>query len=131
MPNDKSPRPPQPTPCFHHHNHNQIMLPKRKFEAESYGSLEVRIQEAINVLQERGEEKPNLAAAAREFELPPQRLRARWNGRQSKFDRPAKNTKLSGDQELAVCLYLVRLDAIGTCARKKMVTNCANANRVC
>jgi hypothetical protein len=103
------------------------MLPKRKFEAESYGSLEVRIQEAINILQERGEEKPNLAAAAREFELPPQRLRARWNGRQSKFDRPVTNTKLSGDQELAVCLYLDRLDAIGTCARKKMVENCANA----
>jgi hypothetical protein len=74
MPNDKSPRPLQPTPCFYHHNHNQIMLPKRKFEVESYGSLEARIQGAINVLQERGEEKPNLTAAAREFELPPQRL---------------------------------------------------------
>jgi hypothetical protein len=102
------------------------MPPKRKFEVESYRSIEARIQEAIDVLEERGEEKPNLAAAAREFEVPPQRLRARWNGRPSKSDRPESNKKLSGDQELAVCLYLDRLDANGTCARKKMVTNCAN-----
>jgi hypothetical protein len=50
------------------------MLPKRKLEVELYKSIETRIQEAIDVLEERGEEKPNLAAAAREFELPPQRL---------------------------------------------------------
>jgi hypothetical protein len=47
------------------------MLPKRKLEVELYKSIETRIQEAIDVLEERGKEKPNLAAAAREFELPP------------------------------------------------------------
>jgi hypothetical protein len=103
------------------------MPPKRKLAVESYESIETRIQEAIDVLQERDEEKPNLSAAAREFEVPMQRLRARWNGRRSKCDVPGPNKKLTGDQELAVCLYLDRLDAIGTCARKKMVTNCANA----
>jgi hypothetical protein len=97
------------------------MLSKRKLEVESYESIEARIQEAIDDLEKRDEEKPNLAAVAREFEVPPQRLRARWNGRRSKCDVPGPNKKLSGDQELAVCLYLDRLDAIGTCARKKMV----------
>jgi hypothetical protein len=53
------------------------MPPKRKLEVEFYKSIETRIQKAIDILEERGEEKPNLAAAAREFELPPQRLRAR------------------------------------------------------
>jgi hypothetical protein len=45
------------------------MPPKRKLEVEFYKSIETRIQEAIDILEERGEEKPNLAAAAREFEL--------------------------------------------------------------
>ena len=48
---------------------------------ESYGSIESRIQEAIAVLLQKGDENLNLAAAAWEFNLPPQRLRARWNGR--------------------------------------------------
>jgi hypothetical protein len=103
------------------------MPPKRKLEVESYESIEARIQEAIDDLEKRDEEKPNLAAAAREFEIPITRLRARWNGRRSKCDVPGPNKRLSEDQELAVCLYLDRLDDIGTCARKKMVTSCANA----
>ena len=33
---------------------------------------------------------------------------------------------MSADEELAVCLYLDRLEAIGTAARKQMITGCAN-----
>jgi transposase-like protein len=52
------------------------MLPIQ--QAESYESIETRIQADIEVLEQRGEDKPNLSAAAREFNLSPHRLRARW-----------------------------------------------------
>jgi len=54
---------------------------------ESYGSVESRIQKAITELLRRNVKSPNLAAAAREFDLPPQQFRARWNGRGSKEKR--------------------------------------------
>jgi len=55
---------------------------------ESYSSVESRIKEAITeLLQRADDENPDLAAAARDFDLPPQRLRARWNGRGSKKTR--------------------------------------------
>ena len=93
---------------------------------ESYHAVENRITQAIEILQERGGQ-PNFAAAAREFLLLVQRLRARWNGRQSKIQRLAGNRKLSQHQELAVCEYLDRLDNIGLPARHFMITYCANA----
>src|SRR5688572_20150637 len=55
---------------------------------ETYEAVESRIQQAIDALIDRGydnsECKPKYAAAAREFNVPVQRLKARWNGRQSK-----------------------------------------------
>jgi hypothetical protein len=41
-------------------------------------SIETRIQADIEVLELRGEDKPNLSTAAREFNLSPHRLRARY-----------------------------------------------------
>ena len=93
--------------------------------SESYSQIESRIQEALIALSER--DRPNIAAAAREFRVPEQRLRARSIGCLSKQERPAANKKLSEDQELAVCQYLDRLDTIGTAARMIMITNCANS----
>jgi hypothetical protein len=49
-------------------------------QAESHASIQTRIQAAIDVFRQRDEDKPNLAAAAREFNLPPQLLRTRWRG---------------------------------------------------
>ena len=92
--------------------------------SESYSEIESRIQEALDALSKR--DKPNIAAAAREFRVPEQRLRARWNGCLSKQERPAANRKLSEALELAVCRYLDRLDAVGTAARMPMIT-CANS----
>ncbi|KAA8909971.1 hypothetical protein FN846DRAFT_905340 [Sphaerosporella brunnea] len=90
-------------------------------QAESYKSVETRIQAAIEVLRKR--DVVNIAATAREFNLPEQRLRARWNGRLAKSDLPGPNKRLTEAQELAVCMYLDRLDAIGAQARMKMVTS--------
>ena len=93
--------------------------------SESYSEIESRIQEALDALSKR--DKPNIAAAAREFRVPEQRLRARWKGRLSKQARPAANRKLSEDQELAVCQYLDRLDTIGTAVRLTTITSFANS----
>ena len=51
--------------------------------AEPYYAIESRITQGIDILLQRGG-KVNIAAAAREFNVPEQRLRARWNGRKSK-----------------------------------------------
>ena len=92
---------------------------------ENYAEIEARIEAACERLSEL--DKPNIAAMAREFRVPDSRLRARWNGVQPKTQRPAANKRLSDEEELAVCLYLKRLDNIGTSARLPMLTGCANA----
>jgi hypothetical protein len=88
---------------------------------EKYAEIEGRIEQACEKLYQCS--NPNISAVAREFEVPRSRLQARWNGRQSKQQRPAANKKLTDAQELAVCLYLDRLDAIGTSARFSMLIN--------
>ena len=95
---------------------------------EPYQVTESRIKQVIDILSDRGDDNLNLAAAAREFRVPVGRfkLRARWAGQQSKQERPGPNKRLSEDEEIAVCLYLDRLEAIGTAARKQMITGCAN-----
>ena len=93
---------------------------------EPYEGTESRIQQVIDILSNCGDDNPNLAAAAREFRVPVERLRARWARQQSKQERPGTNKWLREDEELAVCPYLERLEAIGTAARKQMITGCAN-----
>ena len=92
---------------------------------EVYSKTEARIVLACQELQ--ASENPNVAATAREFEVPESRLRGRWKGRQAKIERPPTNRKLSSEEEVAVCRYLKRLDEIGTSARPQMVTDCANS----
>ena len=80
----------------------------------SYAETKVRMEQALRQIHDC--EKPNIAVMAREFQVPATRLRARWNERPSKQDRPGPNKKLTDDQGLEVCLYLRHLDAIGTSA---------------
>ena len=107
-----------PDPCFLH-----PMLPKM---SETYTDIEARIQAACLKLSEL--EKPNIAAIAREYSIPEQRLRARAAGQPSRSQRVVGNKRLSEAKELAICLYLKRLDSsIDTAARPSMLTGCANA----
>ncbi|KAF8538983.1 hypothetical protein BDD12DRAFT_883702 [Trichophaea hybrida] len=70
---------------------------------EPYHVIEAQITQAINILHEQPEGgKPNIAAAARQFFVPEQRLRARWNGHRSKQDVIPANRKLREYQELAI-----------------------------
>jgi hypothetical protein len=71
--------------------------------------------------------KNNIAAVAKEFFVPLQRLRARWNGHKSKQDLIPGNRKLLEYQELAVCSHLNHLDKIGLPARLFMIANCVNS----
>ena len=50
------------------------------------------------------------------FQVPKQRLRARWKGRTSGYGRQSPDQQLTEEQEVAICQYLNRLDAIGTSA---------------
>ena len=102
-----------------------FILPSQR--VEPYGDIEIRIQAAIESLNTNPNPYPNIAEIARKYEIPVSRLRARLQGCQSRQQRPGTNHKLTDDQELAVCQYLDRLDAIGTSARLQMVTGCANA----
>jgi transposase-like protein len=81
---------------------------------ESYAEIEDRIEQACEKLYQCP--NPNISAVAREFQVLQARLKARRNRRQSKQQRPAVNRKLTDAQELAVCLYLDRLDSIRTSA---------------
>ena len=92
---------------------------------ENYTEVEERVQSAYKRFFEV--EKRNIAALGRDFQVPEGRLQARIDGRQSRSQRHPSNRLLTDSEELAVCLYLKRLDSIGTVARIPMVTGCANA----
>lgn len=102
-----------------------FVLPSQ--HVEPYEEVQKRIQAAVTAIQARSDQYVNIAQVARNYEIPITRLRAGLQGRQSKQERQGANSKLSEDQELAVCQYLDRLDTIGTCARLQMVSSCANA----
>jgi len=69
---------------------------------------------------------PEIAKTARTYNVPYQRLLARYHGRQSKHERPGAGRKLNNTQDLAVCQYLEHLDRMGTSARYGMLAHCAN-----
>ena len=89
-----------------------------------YHVVESRITQGIDILQRGG--NPNFSAEAREFNVPLQRLRARWNGRRSKQEVVPWNRKLKEHEDSAVCTYLGRLDKIGLYARLFMIADRAN-----
>ena len=71
--------PPPPPPPNRRRNYYPIMPFTQSTTPayeESYESVEIRIQTAITSLVKRGDDNPNIAAAAREFSLPMQRLRS-------------------------------------------------------
>jgi len=92
---------------------------------ESCSSIEARIEKVIAEVKE--EEKPNVAALARRFDLPEQRLRARLRGRLSRQQREVTNRRLFTDQELALCQYLDRLDELGIPPRFCHISSYANS----
>ena len=95
--------------------------------SENYHEIEGRIILACQMLD--ASEKPNVAAAAREFEVPEIRLRSRWKERLTNLKTTwlASNRKLTLEEEHAVYLYLKRLDETGISVQPQMVTDCVNS----
>ena len=91
---------------------------------KAYAHIESRITDTCDNLHKS--RKPNVAQMAREFQVPLSRLRGRWKGRQSRVERPAGNKRFTEGEELAICIYLNRLNVIGICAQLPMITSCAN-----
>ena len=86
----------------------------------SYPAVEGRIKDAIEAFYSR--KNPNRSAIAREFDVPPERLRSRLNGRPSQSEvRGLHNRLLSPDQDKALVLFYQRLSNAGTPARLNSV----------
>jgi hypothetical protein len=73
--------------------------------AESYADEEIRISKACDALKRF--EKPNIACAARDFDVNERKLRNRFNGIPSKSKYGGHNKTLIDDQELAVITSIV------------------------
>ena len=72
--------------------------------------IESRIQVALHHIE--GLNKPNIKACARTYNVPYQRLLARYKGRPSLSERRPNGRKLDEAQESALCRYIDYLDSI-------------------
>ncbi|KAF5120969.1 hypothetical protein E5D57_013305 [Metarhizium anisopliae] len=86
--------------------------------------MEARIQEALRCIDDFPDAK--VAKVAREFGVPRNRLRYRFQGRPPKVGQAASNLKLSQPEEAALCRYIDRLDHINLAVRSEFVTHAAN-----
>ena len=76
----------------------------------SYSAIEQRIQTACGAARARKNAK--IATLAREFDVPVSRLRARFNGRQSRTQRSITTKRLYESQEAALISWVDTLDAL-------------------
>jgi hypothetical protein len=67
---------------------------------DTYRDLKERILKAVEDLQHQ--DKPNIASTARDFDVPEQRLRKRYQGQASKIDVGGQNKTLNKAEELTV-----------------------------
>ncbi|PVH90816.1 hypothetical protein DM02DRAFT_547055, partial [Periconia macrospinosa] len=77
---------------------------------KNYYDVEERIQECI--AEFNGGIYPSIAAAARDYDVPYDRLRRRVNGNDSKITRPSTNSRLNPAQESALRAYIDRCDTL-------------------
>jgi hypothetical protein len=93
--------------------------------AESYADEEARISKACDTLKRF--EKPNIARAARDFQVNKKKLRNRFNGIPSKSKYGGHNKTLTDNQKLAVYYYLDRINKIGIFIRPRMLRSITNS----
>ncbi|KAJ5877277.1 hypothetical protein N7455_000742 [Penicillium solitum] len=92
---------------------------------QSNEEIEQQIQLAMDSLSEQS--KPNIAKTAREFAVPVHRLRRRWKGGKSLFQRQPNGRKLSSAQEKALCEYIDYFDAVGASINRRQIAIAANS----
>jgi hypothetical protein len=74
----------------------------------------------------KSQKRPNIAKLAREFDVPVTRLRARFQGRQSRSSRPTTNKRLTERQELTLIRWIRHIDSICISPTAGMLTDYAN-----
>ncbi|KAJ5969218.1 hypothetical protein N7501_005466 [Penicillium viridicatum] len=87
--------------------------------------IESQIQLAMESLSEQS--KPNIRKTAREFAVPEGRLRRRWKGGKSFFQRQPNGRKLSTTQEGALCEYIDYFDTVGASINRRQIAIAANS----
>ena len=93
--------------------------------SESYKDIEERVLRALDTLKEQ--ENTNIAKTAREFDVPKARLYRRWKGVKSRSTRPRTNSRLSDEQEKALCRYIDILIELDTPPHPKQITSSTNS----
>jgi hypothetical protein len=92
---------------------------------DDYYDIEDRIEQALRIL--RRQEIPNISKTAREFDVPMQRLRRRWLGTPSRYDRAPTNIKLSIEQEMALRQYINTLIKLDIPPQPKQISDAVNS----
>ena len=88
-------------------------------------TTEARLSEAQEYMKQNPEAK--VRTVAKEFGVTRGQLRSRVNGHSSPLEESSFNTKLSYEEEKALCRYIDRLDAINLHVRREFVVDAANA----
>jgi hypothetical protein len=81
--------------------------------------IEARIEKSIDNLHTQS--RTNIAKTARDFDVPYQRLKARWNGRKSKFQPRFCGRKLDPAQEKALCDWIDYNDQNGMPVKRAQI----------
>ena len=92
---------------------------------EDNATIENRIQDALDALS--NQEKPNISKTARDYHVPYQRLRYRWQGRPSLLQRHPTHRLLNESQEKVLCTFMDTMDDLGLCPRRNQVEAAANS----
>ncbi|BDD61850.1 hypothetical protein MAP00_009298 [Monascus purpureus] len=88
-------------------------------------NYEDRMLKAIDALSTQN--PPNIAKTAREYGVKRQTLSARWKGRSNLCERPPTNTRLSEEQEKALCHYVDTLEQLNIKPLAQMIQSSANS----
>lgn len=88
-------------------------------------NIEDQLLQALDSLSEQT--KPNISKTAREFGVPDGRLRRRWKGGKSLFQRQPNGRKLSPIQEEALCEYIDYFDTVGASINRRQIAIAANS----
>lgn len=103
-------------------------MPKRQKKVSSYDLECDFVQKAVVELQKF--ERPNLSKYCRDRAIPDaicQRIRRALKGNNNRKTRPATNTKLSAEQDLALERFCDKIDDVGFGVTRAMVTAQADA----
>ncbi|KAJ5112092.1 hypothetical protein N7532_000137 [Penicillium argentinense] len=87
--------------------------------------IEELIEKALEKLHTQS--RPNISKVAREFDVPYQRLRSRYRGKKSLFEREPNGRKLDPAQEKALCGWIDYNDSLGVPVKRTQIVAAATS----